>query len=62
CCGARFAIGYHQEDKSHAHVLRLSDELPKMLREMLAADHGHERKHKHFTEIWTISNWDTAAI
>jgi hypothetical protein len=61
CCGARFAIGYHQECKSHAAIARQADDLPKMLREMLAEDHGHERKHKHFTEIWVISNWDSAA-
>jgi len=33
----------------------------KKLREMLAKDHGQERKHKIFTEIWVISNWDAAA-
>jgi len=29
---------------------------------MLAKDHGQEAKHKIFTEIWVISNWDAAAI
>jgi hypothetical protein len=61
CCGARFAIGYHQQCKHHAASTEQSDELPKKLREMLAKDHGHERKHKIFTEIWVISNWDAAA-
>jgi len=61
CCGARFAIGYHQACKNHAPSAQGSDELPRKLREMLADDHGHERKHKHFTEIWVLSNWDTAA-
>jgi hypothetical protein len=28
---------------------------------MLAEDHGHDRKHKHFSEIWVISNWDVSA-
>jgi hypothetical protein len=61
CCGARFAIGYHQECKNHVASPRQSDDLPRKLREMLAEDHGHEREHKHFTEIWVISNWDAAA-
>ena len=60
CCGARFAIGYHQECKNHATSLRQSDELQRKLREMLAKDHGQERKHKTFTEIWVLSNWGTA--
>jgi hypothetical protein len=58
CCGARFGIGYHQASKQHASAGEAADELPKKLREMLAADHGHERKHKHFTEIWVLSDWD----
>ncbi len=58
CCGARFAIGYHQECKKHAASAQKSADLPNKLREMLAEDHGHDRKHKHFTEIWVISNWD----
>jgi hypothetical protein len=61
CCGARFAIGYHQACKNHPASTQQAEDLPKKLREMLAEDHGHERKHKHFTEIWVISNWDTAA-
>jgi len=61
CCGARFAIGYHQECKDHASFTEQTDELQKKLREMLAKDHGQERKHKIFTEIWVISNWDAAA-
>jgi hypothetical protein len=28
---------------------------------MLAADHGHDRKHKHFTEIWVLSDWGASA-
>ena len=60
-CGARFAIGYHQECKSHAAVARRADDLPKMLREMLAEDHGHDRKHKLFTEIWIIPTWESSA-
>jgi hypothetical protein len=28
---------------------------------MLAEDHGHDRKHKPFTEIWVLSNWDAVA-
>src|ERR1700756_458904 len=58
CCGARFAIGYHPECKNH---VKQAADLPNKLREMLAEDHGHDRKHKHFTEIWVLSNWDTAA-
>jgi hypothetical protein len=61
CCGARFGIGYHQECKNHAASKERSADLPNMLREMLAEDHGHDRKHKHFTEIWAISNWDARA-
>jgi hypothetical protein len=61
CCGARFAIGYHQECKNHATSAKKSADLPNKLREMLAEDHGHDRKHKHFTEIWVISNWDETA-
>ena len=60
-CGARFGIGYHQECKAHSDASSESDSLPRKLREMLAADHGRDRKHKHFTEIWVISNWDSAA-
>ena len=61
CCGARFAIGYHRACKTHKASTQQSDDLPKKLREMLAEDHGHERKHKKFTEIWVLSTWDTAA-
>jgi hypothetical protein len=61
CCGARFGIGYHQECKNHAAFAKQAAELPNMLREMLAEDHGHDRKHKHFTEIWVLSNWDAVA-
>jgi hypothetical protein len=52
-CGARFAIGYHQSCKSYGTS---SAELPNKLREILAEDHGHDRKHKHFTEIWIFPN------
>lgn len=58
CCGARFGIGYHQACKNHAASEKQVAELPKKLREMLAEDHGHDRKHKHFTEIWVLSSWD----
>jgi hypothetical protein len=58
CCGARFGIGYHQECKNHAVSAKQAAELPNMLREMLAEDHGHDRKHKLLTEIWVLSNWD----
>ncbi len=58
CCGARFGIGYHQECKNHAASAKQAAELPNMLREMLAEDHGHDRKHKLFTGIWVLSNWD----
>jgi hypothetical protein len=61
CCGARFAIGYHQSCKSHGTSPRQSAELPNKLREILAEDHGHDRKHKHFTEIWIFPNWDGSA-
>ena len=61
CCGARFGIGYHQACKHHSGAAGQEDELPKKLREMLAADHGHDRKHKHFTEIWTLSDWGASA-
>jgi hypothetical protein len=60
CCGARFGIGYHEACKHRANLSQHADDLPKKLREMLAADHGHDRKHKHFTEIWVMSNWDSA--
>ena len=59
CCGARFGIGFHQACKNHADFTQAS-ELPNTLREMLAEDHGHERQHKAFTEIWTISTWGAA--
>jgi hypothetical protein len=58
CCGARFGIGYHQEYKNHAPSAKQAAELPNKLREMLAEDHGHDRKHKHFAEIWVLSGWD----
>jgi hypothetical protein len=61
CCGARFGIGYHQECKNRVASEKQTSELPNKLREMLAEDHGHDRKHKHFTEIWVISNWDEIA-
>ena len=50
-CGARFGIGYHQACV-HPHAGEAGDEdLPTRLREMLARDHGHDRKHKQFREI-----------
>jgi hypothetical protein len=61
CCGARFGIGYHQASNHHADDPVEADELPKKLREMLAADHGHDRKHKHFTEIWIVPSWSSSA-
>ena len=61
CCGARFGIGYHQACKSPSSSAQETDTLPKKLREMLAEDHGHDRKHKQFTEIWIIQNWDASA-
>ena len=61
CCGARFGIGYHQSCKPVANAEQGMDSLPRKLREMLAEDHGHDRKHKHFTEIWVIPNWDASA-
>ena len=61
CCGARFGIGYHQACKHHSAAAGQGDELPNKLREMLAADHGHDRKHKHFTEIWVLSDWGASA-
>ena len=57
CCGARFGIGYHQECKLHLDSARGADAAPKKLREMLAKDHNHDREHKHFTEIWVLSDW-----
>jgi hypothetical protein len=60
CCGARFGIGYHQGCKAPAYASQEAGNLPRKLREMLAEDHGHDRKHKHFTEIWIISDWDAA--
>lgn len=50
-CGARFGIGYHQA--SEAEDLEAMGELPDRLREMLREDHGHDRGHKAFIEIWT---------
>jgi hypothetical protein len=61
CCGARFGIGYHQECKNHAAAAKQAAELPNKLREMLAEDHGHDRKHKNFTEIWVLTNWESPA-
>jgi hypothetical protein len=61
CCGARFGIGYHQESKTRRASSQQAEELPNKLREMLAADHGHERKHKLFTEIWVLSSGDALA-
>jgi len=61
CCGARFGIGYHQACKHHSDYSETAENLPKKLREMLAEDHGHDRKHKQFTEIWIIPNWDASA-
>jgi len=61
CCGARFGIGYHQACKHHSDAAGQPDEIPKKLREMLAKDHNHDRQHKHFTEIWTISDWSASA-
>ena len=61
CCGARFGIGYHQTCKNHANSANGAAELPNKLREMLAEDHGHDRKHKHFTEIWIFPTWDSVA-
>ena len=59
CCGARFGIGYHQNCKAAPNASQEAGKLPGKLREMLAEDHGHDRKHKHFTEIWIISDWDS---
>jgi hypothetical protein len=59
-CGARFGIGYHQACQHHADAASQPDELPKKLREMLAEDHGHDRKHKLFTEIWIIPTWESS--
>ena len=61
CCGARFGIGYHQACEAHASSSGETNRLPNKLREMLAEDHGHDRKHKHFTEIWFIPNWDSSS-
>lgn len=61
CCGARFGIGYRQTRKHDYGSGAQPDELPNKLREMLAEDHGHDRKHKHFTEIWTIPDWRPSA-
>jgi hypothetical protein len=60
CCGARFGIGYHQACKHHSDPAIQADELPKKLREMLAKDHGQDRKHKLFTEIWIIPTWENS--
>ena len=61
CCGARFGIGYHQECKLHRDSSRGAEEAPRKLREMLAKDHNHDREHKHFTEIWVLSDWGASA-
>jgi hypothetical protein len=61
CCGARFGIAYHQACEAHASSSGETNRLPNKLREMLAEDHGHDRKHKHFTEIWFIPNWDSSS-
>lgn len=60
CCGARFGIGYHQECK-HPDSAGQGDVAPKALRQMLAKDHNHDRQHKHFTEIWVLSDWSASA-
>ncbi len=62
CCGARFGIGYHQGCKTSPNASQEAGNLPRKLREMLAEDHGHDRKHKHFTEIWIISDWDAPIV
>ena len=61
CCGARFGIGYHHSSKNHSDPAEQAEELPKKLREMLAEDHGHDRKHKNFTEIWITPSWANSA-
>jgi hypothetical protein len=61
CCGARFGIGYHQACNHQPDASNEPDELSKKLREMLAKDHGHDRKHKQFTEIWVLSDWGASA-
>lgn len=53
-CGARFGIGYPQTGLNDSNPDEPSSELPKRLREILKDDHGHDRKHKAFTEIWAI--------
>ena len=60
CCGARFGIGYHQGCKHHPADSE-ADDLTRSLREMLAKDHNHDRQHKHFTEIWVLSDWGASA-
>jgi hypothetical protein len=62
CCGARFGIARHQACKPSPNASQEAGNLPRKLREMLAEDHGHDRKHKHFTEIWIISDWDTPVV
>jgi hypothetical protein len=61
CCGARFGIAYHQECKHRSGAAGRTEEVPRKLREMLAKDHNHERQHKHFTEIWVLSDWERSA-
>jgi hypothetical protein len=61
CCGMRFGIGYHQGCKHPSRAAGLENNLPEKLREMLASDHGHDRKHKHFAEIWVVSDWSAAS-
>ena len=60
CCGARFGIGFHQGCKHHPADGEAND-LTRSLREMLAKDHNHDRQHKHFTEIWVLSDWGASA-
>ena len=61
CCGARFGIGYHQGCKHHLADSGEADDLTRSLREMLAKDHNHDRQHKHFTEIWVLTDWSASA-
>jgi hypothetical protein len=60
-CGARFGIGYHQGCNRGSIAAPQTDELPDRLREMLREDHGHDRKHKLFTEIWSVPDPGSAS-
>jgi len=54
-CGARFGIGYLGEAHVEARAVDEMGELPGKLIEILAGDHRHERQHKGFIELDSLT-------